>query len=479
MRGTYCEHVNWYDRFNSISPLARPTGAQCRRASEVNVDGRDRSRGGDMPNNRHGRRTVLRALGAAAAVPLMRSVPARAQSGPAKITFGWPFANGTQGVEELAKRFSDERKTIQVEVQVIPQAQVIPRLTTAFTGGQAPDCMGMSDAWLAQFANPGWLASLEDYLKSSGFEKEIVPASMQMARMIKKTAYYAGFQVEPYALYYNKRLFSEAGIKQAPRDMDEFHSVAQKLTDRAKNRYGFYVLGGSGWQFQQWCGWMVNFGGVGADNTLYDGQGKCMLDTPKHVQGLENWLALYQKDKVSPPASATATFQDQTNAFNAQQLGMAMGWGAYLTVLAQGIGEANLGTAMPPAGPAGQFFWYGGNGYAINAATKNKDACWEFIRYLLKPENNGPWNQKYGAIPAVTAAWSQDWLKAPKYQAPMEMLKRTSSLVNNPRYLPGYASFQNQFCPEQIQKTLLGKQTAQEHVKAVTAALNDLYAKAR
>jgi multiple sugar transport system substrate-binding protein len=432
-----------------------------------------------MPNKMRTRRTVLRGLAAAAALPLARATPALAQPGPLKITFGWPFANGTQGIEELAKRFSGERKNIQVEVQVIPQAQVIPRLTTAFTGGQAPDCMGMSDAWLAQFANPGWLAGLDERLKSSGLDNEIVPASMQMARMIKKTAYYAGFQVEPYALYYNKRAFADAGVKDAPRDVDEFRKVAQKLTDRAKNRYGFYVLGGSGWQFQQWCGWMVNGGGVGADNTLYDAQGKCMLDTAKHVQGLENWLALYQTDKVSPPASATGTFQDQANAFNAQQLGMVMGWGAYLTMLAQGIGEDNLGTAMPPAGSAGQFFFYGGNGFAINAAAKDKDACWEFIRYLLKPEHNGRWNQQYGAIPAVQAAWSEDWLKAPKYQAPMEMLKRTSSLVNNPRYLPGYASFQNQFCPEQIQKTLLGKQSAQDHVKAVTVALNELQAKAR
>jgi len=425
------------------------------------------------------RRVVLRGLAAAAALPLAQANLVRAQAGPQKITFGWPFANGTQGMEELAKRFSNERKTIEVEVQVIPQAQVIPRLTTAFTGGQAPDCMGMSDAWLAQFANAGWLENLESRIKASGIESEIVPASMAMARMIKNQAHYIGFQVEPYALYYNKRVFAEAGVAAPPGDVDELRNVALKLTDRAKNRYGFYVLGGSGWQFQQWCGWMVNHGGVGVDNTLYDSQGKCILDGPRHVQGLEKWLALYEKDKVSPPASATATFQDQTNAFNANQLGMVMGWGAYLTTLAQGIGEANLGTAMPPAGPAGQYFFYGGNGFAINAAAKNKDACWEFIRYLLKPENNSRWNEQYGAIPAVQAAWTSDWLKAPKYAAPMEMLKRTSSLVSNPRYLPGYASFQNQFCPEQIQKTLLGKQTAQEHGKAVADALNDLRAKAR
>jgi hypothetical protein len=43
-----------------------------------------------------------------------------------------------------------------------------------------------------------------------------------------------------------------------------------------------------------------------------------------------------------------------------------------------------------------------------------------------------------------------------------------------PRYLPGYASFQIQFTPEQTQKALLGRQTAAEHAEAVCGALNEL-----
>ena len=71
------------------------------------------------------RRTVLRGLVATAALPIVRATSVRAQPGPLKITFGWPFANGTQGIEELAKRFSDEKKTVQVEVQVIPQSPLV------------------------------------------------------------------------------------------------------------------------------------------------------------------------------------------------------------------------------------------------------------------------------------------------------------------------------------------------------------------
>lgn len=424
------------------------------------------------------RRSILRGLAVAATIPTILARPAWSQANPLKITFGWPFANGTQGVEELAKRFSEEKKSIQVEVQVIPQAQFLPRLTTAFIGGQAPDCLGMSDAWLAQFAGGGWLSDLEDLFLASGIEKELVPASMRLARLYKGRAYYAGFVVEPYAVYYNKKHFAEAGISQPPRDVDEFRNVALKLTNRARNRYGYYVLGGSGWQFQQWSTWMVNHGGLGVANTMYDAQGKCVLSGAKHIEGLQKWLALYQVDKVSPPASATGTFQDQTNAFNAGQLGMVMGWGQYLSTLASGIGEENLGTAMPPTGPGGQFFFYGGNGFAINKNTPHRDACWEFIQYMLRPDNNARWNQQGGAIPTASKAWGAEWLKAPKFAAPMEMINRSSALINHPRYLPGYASFQTQFAPEQIQRTLLGKQTAGEHAKAIAGALDELKSKA-
>jgi len=44
--------------------------------------------------------------------------------------------------------------------------------------------------------------------------------------------------------------------------------------------------------------------------------------------------------------------------------------------------------------------------------------------------------------------------------------------------LPGYGSFQIQFASEQIQKTLLGRQSAQEHAKVVADALNELRIKA-
>ena len=398
----------------------------------------------------------------------------RAQTSPTKITFGWPFANGAQGMDDLAKRFSEAKKTIQVEVQVIPQVQVIPKLTTAFGGGSAPDALGMADAWLPQFAAPGWLENLSPYLAASGLEEDIVPAAQSFSRLYRNQPYVIGFIVEGYPLYYNKKMFSDAGLTRAPGDVDEFRDYAIKLTDAAQNRFGYYVLGGSGWQVQQWSTWMLNHGGLGVDRTFFDADGRCILNGAQHIAGLQKWLDLYQQHKVSPPASATGTFQDQANVFSAGQVAMVFGWGLYLTSLAAAIGEENLGSAIPPAGPAGRFVYYGGNGFALNAASPNKEAAWEFIEFLMQPENNEAWNREYGAIPTNVKSWDADWLRAPKYEAPLEMIRNTDLHMKWPRYLPGYASFQIQFTPEQTQKALLGRQTAAEHAEAVCGALNEL-----
>ena len=432
-------------------------------------------------NERKGikRRDFLAGVAASSVgMSMLSTRPVRAQSSPTKVTFGWPFANGAQGIQDLAKQFSEAKKTIEVEVQIIPQAEVIPKLTTAFGGGAGPDALGMADAWVVQFATPGWLENLTPYISASNLEKDLVPAAQALGHIYKGLPYFVSYQVEAYPLYYNKKLFADAGLTRAPGDVDEFRDYAMKITDASRNRFGYYVLGGSGWQLQQWSTWMVNHGGLGVDSTFFDANGNCILGGSEFVAGLQKWIDLYQKDKVSPPASATGTFQDQANVFSAGQVGMVMGWGLYLTSLAAAIGEENLGTAIPPAGPAGQFVYYGGNGYALNAASSNKDAAWEFIQFLMQPDINANWNRQYGAIPTNAKSWEVDWLKVPKYEAPLQMIRNVDQQINWPRYLPGYASFQIQFCAQEVQKTLLGRQTAQQQADAVAKALNDLRSKA-
>ena len=195
---------------------------------------------------------------------------------------------------------------------------------------------------------------------------------MAEARVVGNTAHSAGFLADAYVLVCNTAFLREAGATEPPRTLDDFAEVARKMTDAGRNRFGYYALGATGWSYNQWTTWMLAHGGLGTGNGYFDAGGKCVLRGDRHVAGLQRWLDLYQKDKVSPTASATGGWQDSANAFNAGQLGMVFGWMGLIGNFAKSLGPDRFVVARPPAGPAGQFFYVGGNGYAINRQSQGQ-----------------------------------------------------------------------------------------------------------
>jgi multiple sugar transport system substrate-binding protein len=407
-------------------------------------------------------------------------LPGRAAAqGRTKVTFAWPFAPTSQAFqEELARRFMETHRSIDVEVQVIPQTQAVPKLTAAFTGGAAPDCMALAHAWLTPFAGGGYLENLEPHLRASGLDRDLAAPPMAEARVVGNTAHAAGFLADAYVLYCSTAFLKDVGAGEPPRTLDEFAQLARRMTDGGRNRYGYYALGATGWSYNQWTTWMFAHGGLGAANGYFDAGGKCVLRGDKHVDGLQRWLDLYQRDKVSPAASATGGWQDSANAFNAGQIGMVFGWMGLIGNFGKSLGSDKFQVVRPPAGPAGQFFYFGGNGYAINKQSKVKEAAWEYVRYLLTPEINGLLNREWGAIPGNTKAWTQPWLDSAHFRAPRSMVEATPALIRYPNHLPEWPQWFLTLCPPNIQKALLGQQTARQHVDTVAGALETMAAKA-
>src|SRR5687767_10839066 len=106
-----CSKSSWYDKLTTrpalpLSESRRRLGLAVGLAQGATVHHKE-----DLMSrlHRNQRRTLLRGLAAAAALPVLGIPAARAQPGPLKITIGWPFATGVAGIEDLAKRFSEEK----------------------------------------------------------------------------------------------------------------------------------------------------------------------------------------------------------------------------------------------------------------------------------------------------------------------------------------------------------------------------------
>ena len=423
------------------------------------------------------RRTFIKVSGALAAGTLLSGTfKSKAQSsGKTRLSYVWPFAAATGVQEELVRRFNEQSNTTEVELRILPQEGVVAALTTAFSAGAGPDVVAMSPGWLTQFAAAGWLESLEPQITASGLDSTLLPIALIQSRMYQNTAFMVGSVVDTYPLYYNLSHFEEAGITAAPETTEEFAEIAAQLTDFKRNRYGYYQLGGPQWSFQQWSTWMLTHGGIGDNNSLYEADGTCIFRRPNAVAGLADWVALYQDAQVSPLASATGTFNDAANAFSAEQVSMVFGFLGYIQNFSQTLGTDKFGVALPPSGPEGRFVHYGVNGFAINSATAAKDEAWEFVEFLLKPEMNTLLNENWGAIPSVEASLEAEYLKAPVFEKPKQMVQMETALVNTPRELPEWGNFFVNYGPEQIQTTLLGRQTPEQFA----AAVSDYLEKAR
>lgn len=102
----------------------------------------------------------------AAEAPKPAAPAASGSKGKTKITYAWPFGNSIDVQKNLCQKFSDESKTIEVEFQLVPYEEMLPKYTTAFTTGSGPDCLTTHVGIYPQFAASGWLESLEDRAKA-------------------------------------------------------------------------------------------------------------------------------------------------------------------------------------------------------------------------------------------------------------------------------------------------------------------------
>ncbi len=185
--------------------------------------------------------------------------------------------------------------------------------------------------------------------------------------------------IAPFAcVYYNKQLFDEAGVAY-PTDNWNFNDllrIAKKLTKRDANgniiQYGFYS-----WS---WMNFVYSFGGKITDSVEHPA--KCMLGSPASLRGLQFYMDLCNKYKVSPsPLALKSLDQGPAEMFMAGKLAM-MTSGIWETPRFRKIKSFDWDIVMFPKGPVKRAFGSGGSGYAITKATKHPEEAWEVLKAL-------------------------------------------------------------------------------------------------
>ena len=307
------------------------------------------------------------------------------------------FDARVKAMEQLIGQFEEANPGITVKMTHFPYADYRTKVAAAIPAGEGPDVVQLFYGWLNDYIE----ADLIQSLPASSFDPAKVDAEFfPMVQAMKRDgAYYAlPTAVRSLALFYNERLFDEAGIDGPPATLDELVETAKKLTkvDGAGNITQVGITTGMTAQDHHWWREVLvrQFGGESYTNeyqtvTYNNDAGKAALD---FYVGLEKEHKVTQLGFMDEPQAA----------FKAGRAGMHID-GSFRIGSLNTIRGLKWGVAELPAGPDGKksnYSSYWVNGITTKADGEKFDASVKFLQYLTSDEAMQVWLDVVGELPA-------------------------------------------------------------------------------
>lgn len=273
------------------------------------------------------------------------------------------------------------------------------RFLISVAGGTPPDVIWFDRYAIAEWAARGAFAPLDPFIdRDLAAQRPETPSadryfgSCWNEAKYRNQVYGIPTSVDDRALIYNRDLLKQAGLVDAngeakpPRTWEELADYAVKLSafDAEGNltRVGFAPQFGNSWLYMY--GWMN-----GGRFMSEDGK-TCTINEPRIVEALTYMTEVYNRlGGYAKVAAFQAGFQGgELDPFIQGKVAMKIDGSWQMPFLAAYGRNVDFGVAPPPmpekelAAGKPQVTWNGGWAYAIPATAKNKDAAWEFIRYM-------------------------------------------------------------------------------------------------
>jgi multiple sugar transport system substrate-binding protein len=178
----------------------------------------------ELNRNKISRRSALAGLGAVLSAPGLSGAASAQAGGSVKLT-AWSAA--VDQVKSHASAF-EKATGIKVAYENFPWAQYRTSVVTRLVGNADMDVLWVSDAWLPEFAEAGWLAPINDEQSLMKYNSEAAPYCTQ-SMTYKGKQYGLAYYGDHMSFMYNTEILEKAGIKAPPTTWDEVIEQSQKI----------------------------------------------------------------------------------------------------------------------------------------------------------------------------------------------------------------------------------------------------------
>lgn len=369
----------------------------------------------------------MRRIRAAAAIAIVTSLTTGCGGGeggtggnasPRTLTY-WA-SNQAPSIEADKKILTAELKKfekqtgIKVKLEVVPWSDLLTRILAATTSGQGPDVLNIGNSWSASLQATGALLPWDEAaFDKIGGRDRFTEAAVASAGAGGQDPAAVPLYSLSYALYYNKRMFRDAGIEKPPATWAELVADGKKLSKDGK-----WALGAEGSNLSNNIHQIFALGQQhGSD--FFDAAGRPDFTSDENVAAVKQYVDFMAKDEIVAPGNAEYAQNQSLQDFAKGRTAMVLWQAAASTFTAHGMKPGDWGVAPVPV-PSG----VPGSGKQVNSMvaginmavfknTKNLDGAAKFVKFMTSDEEQKILNDTYGSIPPVKAAQQDPAFAAP------------------------------------------------------------------
>ena len=311
----------------------------------------------------------------------------------------WNGFTGPDGpaLQQVVDDFNASQDEIEVKTNIMPWDTLYQKVLTSVASDGGPDIIAMSASRIPQFADEGLFMPVDDYYENADNDSAALAEAAVEASIYDGQNYGVPVNYAPMMMYYNKDLFTAAGLdpEAPPATWDEFAAMVPQLSkdengDGKPEQYAIALADHETVPIFPSLLWGTGGGIVSEDGST------STLGDPETIEALEFWVSLVTEQQASPIGLSGA---DADKLFQTGKAAIEI-VGPWMTT---GFDEAglNYGLAKPFAGPSDDAVLADvvSMGVPSNASEDVKSAAYEFFAFWNSPEGQVTWANGSGFPP--------------------------------------------------------------------------------
>ena len=259
--------------------------------------------------------------------------------------------------------------------------------------GKAPDLFWLKGDTAPAYMSFDVLEPLDDYVEGDT-EFAIDDIFPVFKDAFKHKGNYYGFAKDfnAYVLFYNKKLFQEAGLTEPPKDWKELYAYCKLLTkDTDSNgkldQFGFVI--------EPSIDMVLPFAFQNGGELISE-DGKIGVGEPEFIEALKFFMSLYRDGIATIPADQGAGWIG--DVFAREQCAMAISGAWLIPYLQDNAPNVDYGVVELPVGRQKATLAFT-NAFVIPKQSKHKDEAWTMMSYLAGKKGMEIWTKSGLALP--------------------------------------------------------------------------------